>query len=83
MRGRGRSRLPTEQGARCRGWTPGPRDHYLSQRQKLNQLSHPVSHLRGGLLDFNYTTSLPLFLEIINWTDFGGGDMETCFLYTK
>ncbi len=34
--GRGRSRLPIEQGARCGGLIPGPSDPDLSQRQTLN-----------------------------------------------
>ena len=39
-RGRERSRLPTEQGARC-GTILGLQDHDLRQRQMLNRLSHP------------------------------------------
>jgi len=40
-RGKGRSRLPAEQGALCRTHSiPGLWDHDLSQGQKLNQLSH-------------------------------------------
>ena len=41
-RGRGRSRLPMEQGGSLT-WSsiPGPWDHDLSRRQTLNQLNHP------------------------------------------
>ena len=45
-RGKGRSRLPTEQGARHGAQSqdpriPGSQDHDLSWRQSLNWLSHP------------------------------------------
>ena len=33
--------LPAEQEAQTQALIPGPLDHDLSQRQTLNQLSHP------------------------------------------
>jgi len=53
-RGRRRSRLPTEQGARCWGLIPGPGDHDLSRRQTLNKV-------KGG----EGATQVPVWLALL------------------
>jgi len=52
-KGRGRSRLPAELGARTWGLIPGPGDHDLSQRQTLNCLSHPGALIESFLNRMN------------------------------
>lgn len=64
-RGRGRHRLPAEQGALLdSGPTPGPWDHDLRQRRTLSRLSHPSALL--------YLIFMGLFLD---------GDISSVIMY--
>ena len=49
-RERGRSRLPTNQRAQCKGWILALQDHGLSLMQMLKQLSHPGAPQRAEVL---------------------------------
>ena len=62
--GRGRSRLPV--GSPRRDSIPGPRDHYLSQRQMLNHWATPVPLKSGSFLKLSFKLSSSRVLRGMN-----------------
>ena len=72
--GRGRSRLPPEQGAWM--WVfPAPWDHDLSQRQTLNQLSHP------GTFQMSCRMIIRIYILLCDFSEFPNLKNEHILLF--